>query len=63
MNTTHAKTNEWLKFGNIVTLKLNDAFGSTMEVRIVKVQKGGNVLVFDGEHMRQVAACNLMERK
>lgn len=48
-----------LKVGQPATLEENDCFGSTTKVTVLKIHKGGNVIVLDGDSEREVGAQNL----
>lgn len=48
-----------LTVGQPATLKENDCFGSTVNVVILKIHKGGNVIVQEGQTKREVSAHNL----
>lgn len=48
-----------LRVGQSVILQENDCLGSTSVVVIVKIHKGGNVIVQDGVWKREVGATNL----
>lgn len=48
-----------LTVGQSATLKEDDCFGSTVSVVVLKIHKGGNVMVQDGNMTREVSARNL----
>lgn len=45
--------------GQPATLSENDCFGSTRNVVVLQIHKGGNVIVQDGNVKREVCALNL----
>lgn len=48
-----------LTVGQSAILEENDCFGSTSNVVVLKIHKGGNVIVQDGVLKREVSARNL----
>lgn len=59
MATTNQKSNTDLKPGDLAILSESDSFGTTTTVRVLKLFKGGNALVLDGEHRREVGQSSL----
>jgi hypothetical protein len=53
---------ETLAENDIADLKLQDTFGSTIEVKVLRIHKGGNVIVFDGERELEVGARHLHKK-